>query len=119
MLLLEDIAVPVQDDLPFVSREPQGKGRHRVWVMDMDDVVAVADTSEAEDHLGRNHRRSRLDQRIGTHDAGALREDYIVHLAVVGGTEHVAGVASLIETLCEDHHDLLYAAMDGVKLTKL
>lgn len=87
--------------------------------MDVDEVIAVADTSETKDHLGGNHRRCSLDQRIGTHDPGALREDYIIHLPIVGGAEHIARVASLVKTLGEDHHDLLHTTMDGVKLTQL
>ena len=84
--------------------------------MDMDEVVAVADTSQAKDHLGRNHRRCSLHERIGTHDTRLLGEDDVVYLSVVRGTKHIAGVASFIETLREYHHHLLYAPSYGVEL---
>ena len=42
MLLLEDVAVPVEHDLPPVSGTEQGEAGHRIRMMDMDNVIVPA-----------------------------------------------------------------------------
>ena len=88
-------------------------------MVDVDDVIAGADTTQTKNHLRRDHRRSDLHQGLRPEYPGVLRKDNIFGLPIVRGTEHIRSKASLSESLGENLHHLLHSTTYRVELTKL
>ena len=70
--LVDDVAVPVDDDPGLAPRQPQREVGHRVGQMDVDDVVVRVRSQEASHQRRRHRRRQQFSQRAGTFDRVAV-----------------------------------------------
>jgi len=110
--------MPMKDDLALVSRQHQCQSNHRIRMVDMDDIIAVADLPEPADNLKREGRSSGLDEGAARKHAGMVIQDDRMALAWFGyRAEHVTINPTAGETGHEVVHYFFNATQYRVELT--
>ena len=89
--LREYVAVPVKHHLPFVARQPERHRRHRIRMMDVDDVIVLGDPPEPRDHRRRDHGFGRLDQSpVAEYPPVRIKPDDLRPPPVASRAHHIA-----------------------------
>ena len=118
-VLADDVAVPVQHDTSLEARGIERQGSHGVGMVDVDDIVAVADLHQCGHHRGCNHRGLCLQDGAADVDVAVLVELYVFYVPVLAGEHGVAVNATLRQTFSEGVHDFLHATFQGVEFPEL
>ena len=106
----------MQDHPAPETAQEKCQASHRVWMMDVDDVIFLTMLSQPENHCRRNHRSCHLCKRTNTNHFSVLIETD--DFGFFASAEHVTVHASFRYADRDVPHHLLNASTDRIELAE-